>query len=92
MAGEDGFVESSVKAAQDYLASPDRTKHRKAPKRFAGQVRAGARIPLRMAAYPHSPQAPISNERSAPPMIPSQSRSPKPEPQTLHFTMCHAQA
>ena len=43
IAGEDGFVESSVKAAQDYLASPDRTKDRKASDRFAGQVRAWAK-------------------------------------------------
>ena len=43
IAGEDGFVESSVKAAQEYLASPDRTKDRKASERFAGQVRAWAR-------------------------------------------------
>jgi hypothetical protein len=43
IAGEDGFVESSMKAAQDYLASPDRTKDRKASDRFAGQVRAWAK-------------------------------------------------
>ena len=32
-----------MKAAQEYLASPDRTKDRKASERFAGQVRAWAR-------------------------------------------------
>jgi hypothetical protein len=39
-AGEDGFVERCVKAAEDYLASPDRMKNRKAADRFAAQVKA----------------------------------------------------
>jgi hypothetical protein len=42
-AGEDGFVERCVKAAEDYLASPDRMKNRKAADRFAAQVKAWAK-------------------------------------------------
>jgi len=37
--GEDGFVERCVKAAEDYLASAERTKNRRAADRFAAQVR-----------------------------------------------------
>jgi hypothetical protein len=37
--GEDGFVERCVKAAGDYLASPERTKNRRAAEKFAAQVR-----------------------------------------------------
>ncbi|MBM4098500.1 MAG: hypothetical protein FJ260_00870 [Planctomycetes bacterium] len=41
--GEEGFVERCVKAAEDYLASPDRAKGRKAGEKLATQVKAWAR-------------------------------------------------
>ena len=42
-AGEEGFVEKCVESAKGYLASPDRTKNRKAADAFAAQVKGWAR-------------------------------------------------
>ena len=41
--GEEGFVERCVKAAEDYLASPDRGKSRRAAEKFTAQVKAWAK-------------------------------------------------
>ncbi len=38
ISGEDGFVEGCVKAASDYIASPDRSKGKQAANRFAARV------------------------------------------------------
>ncbi len=42
-AGEEGFVDKCVESAKGYLASPERTKNRKAADAFAAQVKGWAR-------------------------------------------------
>ncbi len=41
--GEEGFLDGCVKAAEAYLASPDRTKNKKASEKFTAQVKTWAK-------------------------------------------------